>query len=137
MEADTQSEAEPAPLPMPPVLAPLGSPKSARPPKHARRGFADTRRFRERFLFHDPTPMYHVAKTAQVPTQREAWSTDVRSSEGMPAARAPRPPTLTLTLTPTVTLTLALTLTLTLTLTQACPPAARAPRSRPRAACSP
>ena len=50
------------------------------PPKRSppRGRFIDHRRFRERLLFHDPTPLYFEKRGAkQAPLQRDAWSTEV------------------------------------------------------------
>jgi len=61
--------------------------------------FLDSRRFRERFLFHDPTPLYfHSKRTRPTPTQRDAWSSEVGPPTGMNvdaiAASQPAPPAL-------------------------------------------
>jgi hypothetical protein len=65
------------------------------PPKRSppRGRFIDHRRFRERLLFHDPTPLYFETRGAkQAPLQRDAWSTEVPPKP--PPTTAPsRPPT--------------------------------------------
>ena len=66
-----------------PAAAPGPPPERTGSPRHPH--FVDRRRFHERMLFHDPTPLYFTNKTArQPPTQREAWSTNLGGLGGGP-----------------------------------------------------
>ena len=68
-------------VPMPPVVLKSGV---------RARAFLDKRRWKEKFLFHDPTQLYFNSKLARqrAPMQREAWSTDLQSGPvlGPPSA---------------------------------------------------
>ena len=67
-------------------LPPLGNKPSGRS-----RPFVDRRRWKDKFLFHDPTPLYFQSKLASrtAPMQRDAWSSDLDTagpSLGPPSA---------------------------------------------------